>query len=182
MTDPVKHCGRCPCKDTVTVVSDGNPNLNMTYTKESQPLIIEIVTDDNMLMPTKAHETDACFDLYSNEDVTIHIGEQVIIRTGISIALPEGHAGFIWSRSGLAAKHGLDVRAGVIDESYRGPLNVVIKNDSGDDYAQGEIYHVKKYDRIAQMQIVPVPRVEFKQVVELSSTDRDVGGFGSSGR
>jgi dUTP pyrophosphatase len=97
----------------------------------------------------------------------------------LAVAIPEGHAGFVQPRSGLAARHGISVvnSPGLIDSGYRGEIKVVLLNT---DLA--EPFQVETGDRIAQLVIVPVPAVEVVVVDELDDTVRGVGGFGSSGR
>jgi dUTP pyrophosphatase len=91
------------------------------------------------------------------------------------MAIPEGHVGLIWPRSGLAYKHGLDVFAGVIDSGYRGDIGVILFN------SQYNSYEISKGDRIAQILIQKVEDYELLEVEDLDSTERNSGGFGSSG-
>ena len=140
---------------------------------------IDIMLDEGAIMPTKAHPSDAAFDLYFKSDFKsegVGIGGSKLLGTGVSMAIPDGYCGIIKSRSGLSVKHGVDVGAGVIDSGYRGEIKVLIRNQ-GD-----EPVWLKNGERIAQLMIVPVPQVEFNQVDSLDEADRGGNGFGSSGK
>tara|TARA_Y100000034_G_C6902741_1_gene417922 strand:- start:2790 stop:3245 length:456 start_codon:yes stop_codon:yes gene_type:complete len=127
-------------------------------------------------VPTKAHMTDAGWDLYTVEDKHIPSQSRETIATGMSIEIPDGFVGLIWPRSSLAIKHGIDVFAGVIDSGYRGEIKVCLFNSSNDgvDIVTG--------DRIAQILFQPAPSFFLKETDALTSTDRGEGGFGSSGK
>lgn len=127
------------------------------------------------LVPHYAHAGDAGADLRSAVDVTLPARGWQLVATGIRLALPEGHVGLIWPRSGLAVKHGLDCGAGVIDSQYRGEIKVLLFNHSTVDHS------IRKGDRIAQLIIQKVERVEFFAVDHLEDTARGEGGFGSTG-
>jgi dUTP pyrophosphatase len=136
---------------------------------------IKLLKEDAKV-PFRAHPTDAGADLFSNEDCSISSGERKIVSTGISIEIPEGYYGRIAPRSGLAAKNGIDVLAGVIDSSYRGEIKVVLLNtDKNNDFA------IKKNDKIAQLIIEKHYNFEFEVVNSLEETSRGTGGFGSTG-
>ena len=121
-------------------------------------------------LPKYAHPTDAGLDLRSNEDCVLKPFERRLVSTGLAIALPDGYAGFVQPRSGLAIKQGL------IDAHYRGELKVILINlDPPNDI------QINKGDRIAQLVIQEVPTVNLVEVEELDKTDRGAGGFGSSG-
>lgn len=144
---------------------------------------------DTAILPTKGDITDAAFDLYSDEDVHIYAGQQKLISTSIALEIPEGYAGLIWPRSGLSAKNGIDVLAGVIDSNYRGEIKVCLLLNSyvysdlnKDVYYDNCDYHIKKGDRIAQIVIQEVPQFIIQETDELSSSTRGEKGFGSSGR
>ena len=127
-------------------------------------------------LPAYAREGDAGMDLYANETVTILPGQRHLVRTGISMALPEGHAGLIWDKSGLAGKHGLKTIGGVIDEGYRGEVLVAVHNLSS------EPYQVEAGKKIAQMLVQKVRQREILEVDELDTdTARGSGCFGSTG-
>lgn len=125
--------------------------------------------------PTKSNTTDAGYDLYSVNDVAIPKGYNALINTGIAIEIPKGFVGLIWDRSSLGVK-GIHRHAGVIDCGYTGEVKVCLHNNSA------VTYDVKKGDRIAQLIIQEAPHYELNEVQELGETDRNVGGFGSTGR
>ncbi len=126
-------------------------------------------------IPVYAHEGDAAFDLHSIEDVLIKVNEKKLVKTGIKMAIPENHVGLIWDRSGLAAKNGIHVLAGVMDSIYRGEVIVVLKNLGNEDF------QIEKGMRIAQMLIQPVVVVDIKEVDWLPETVRGENNFGSTG-
>ena len=134
--------------------------------------------DKDLPLPKYANPGDAGLDLYSAEDLIIAPHERVVIPTGIAIAIPQGYAGFVQPRSGLALKKGMTIvnTPGLIDSGYRGELKVIAYNTD----AQTPI-EIKRADRIAQLVIQAVPVVELEEVDELDKTERGVGGFGSSG-
>ena len=125
--------------------------------------------------PTRAHSSDAGWDLYADETTTILTGERRTIDTGISLGIPHSFVGLIWPRSGLAVKQGVDVLAGVVDSGYRGPVKVCLLN-TGDDPVV-----INSGDRIAQILFQEVPQFSMVVVNELEETDRGKGGFGSTG-
>lgn len=134
---------------------------------------------ENAKIPTRGTSGAAGFDLYAciNEPLTLKKGDTALIPTGIAIAVPEGYAAFIHSRSGLSIKRGICLlnSVGVIDSDYRGEICVgVIK-------ATDEPYTIEPNERIAQMVIKPVEIPELIETDELDSTDRGEGGFGSTG-
>lgn len=134
---------------------------------------------DTAQMPTKAYPSDAGFDLCADIPDRVEIQPHSVekINTGIALAIPEGYFGGIYARSGLATKHGLRPAnaTGVIDSMYRGPLIVALYNDSD------ETQMIYPGDRIAQLVIHPIPEVTLNKVDELSTTERNDGGFGSTG-
>lgn len=125
-----------------------------------------------------AHEGDAGFDLRSAQSLTLKPLERATVRCGFSIAIPEGHAGLVIPRSGLASKHGVTVlnAPGLVDCGYRGEVMVVLYNTDPD-----ASFRIEKGDRIAQMAIVSMPQVDLKAVDGLDATERGMQGFGSSG-
>lgn len=135
--------------------------------------------NDNAITPTYGTELAAGADLYACEgaDVTIESGQTKLIHTGISLEIPEGYAGLIYARSGIATKRGLAPanKVGVIDSDYRGEIIVSLHNHS--DVAQT----IADKERIAQMVITPFLKVEYILKDELSDTVRGDGGFGSTG-
>lgn len=136
---------------------------------------VKILNEDGK-MPTKAHDSDAGWDLYAAEDAFIRNGQRFTIKTAISLAIPDGYVGLVWPRSGLSAKHGIDVLAGVIDAGYRGEIMVCLLNTSNDPVS------FEKGNKIAQILFQEVPKFKLHQVAELDNTERAEGGFGSSGR
>ncbi len=144
---------------------------------------------DFAICPSKNTNEDAGYDLYSTEMCSLNPVERRLVSTGISIEIPEGYYGRIAPRSGLAVKKGIDVMAGVIDSGYRGEIKVLLVNISRDN-PQG-VYenffgsfgkvHIKQGDRIAQIIIEKCYSPKWTEVEELSNSDRDEGGFGSSG-
>jgi len=136
-------------------------------------LAIQRISD--VEMPFYAHEGDAAFDLRAAEEHVLEPGKKLIVKTGLKMAIPEGHVGLIWDRSGLAAKNGVHVLAGVVDSGYRGEVGVVLKN-------LGEAnVEITKNMRIAQMLIQPVVTAEIEESENLEETKRGDGGFGSTG-
>lgn len=131
--------------------------------------------DKSVEMPGYAYEHDAAFDLRSSHSDTIKPGEKKIIKTALQMAIPQGHVGLIWDRSGMAAKHSLHTLAGVIDSGYRGEVGVVIVNLGTEEF------NIEKNMRIAQMLIQPVKTPEVVEVDDLEESERGEGGFGSSG-
>ena len=136
-------------------------------------LQVKRIADVDMISYTRAN--DAAFDLRSAEEGVLAPGDKKMFKTGLQMAIPEKHVGLVWDRSGLAAKQGIHVLAGVIDSEYRGELCVVLKN-LGDKTVE-----ITKNMRIAQMLIQPVVHVQIEEVEELGETARGEGGFGSSG-
>lgn len=131
--------------------------------------------EKDAIIPKAQKEGDCGLDIYSLEDKTIYHCEQESFRTGIACAIPEGFVGVIKPRSGLALKHQLDTRAGVIDSNYRGELVIVLRNDGL------RPYEFKKGDRIAQLLVLPCI-TESIEVEELDDTNRGKSGFGASGK
>ena len=134
--------------------------------------------DPSVELPSYAYLGDAGLDLRANEDVALAPFERKLIPTGLAIAIPEGYAGFVQPRSGMALKHGLTMAntPGLIDAHYRGELKVVAVNIDA-----AETIHIARGERIAQLVIQKVPCVQLVEVDELDDTDRGSGGFGSSG-
>lgn len=147
------------------------------------------MSDDKLVLPIKrldksvellsyAYEGDAGLDLRSSETVDLAPFERRLVSTGLAVAIPDGYAGFVQPRSGLALKKGLSMAntPGLIDAHYRGELKVCAIN-----LDPKETIHIEKGERIAQLVIQKVPVVTLQEVDELSQTDRGEGGFGSSG-
>ncbi|BAM47087.1 dUTP diphosphatase [Amphibacillus xylanus] len=140
-------------------------------------LLINLIHEDAKL-PYRANEGDAGLDLFSIEEQIINPGESALVRTGLQIELPKGTEAQIRPRSGLALKHSITVlnSPGTIDEGYRGEIKVILINHGKEEFK------IEKHMRIAQMVIAPVLKVELVETSDLSKTDRDQGGFGSSGK
>ncbi len=138
---------------------------------------VYIKLDDGAMLPTKATEGSAGYDLYSNEDITLTTNSISVIKTGIHISMERNMEAQIRSRSGLASKHGVFVlnEPGTIDSDYRGEVCVILANCGAQDVA------IKKGMRIAQMVFHELPEIEFLQVNALMNSHRDQGGFGSTG-
>ena len=136
--------------------------------------------DPDLPLPAYARPGDAGADLVAREEVLLaHGGGRALVATGAAIAIPEGYAGFVQPRSGLALKHGVTClnSPGLIDAGYRGELKVLLVNtDPHEDFL------VKRGERIAQLVIQRVEHVNFREVDELPSSERGSGGFGSTGR
>lgn len=134
--------------------------------------------DKTVELPAYAYEGDAGLDLRAAESVTLAPFERRLISTGLAIAIPDGFAGFVQPRSGLAIKQGLSIvnTPGLIDAHYRGELKIIAINLDPKTPIE-----IAKGDRIAQLVIQAVPSVKLVEVEELDETDRGSGGFGSSG-
>jgi len=130
-------------------------------------------------LPTRAHEGDAGLDLYAAETVRIDPGERASVATGIAVEIPDGHAGLVLPRSGLAARHGIALvnAPGLIDSGYRGEIRVLLLNTDRE-----EAFEAAPGERIAQLVLMPVAEAEPIEVGELAASVRGEGGFGSSGR
>jgi len=128
-------------------------------------------------IPTKADEGAAGYDLYSSEEIIIPPLSRRLVKTDISMAIPQGFYGRIAPRSGLAFKYGIDVFAGVIDSSYRGSIGVILFNSDKE-----REFPVAIGDRIAQIIFESYADYQFEEVIELPSTDRGASGFGASGK
>ncbi len=143
------------------------------------PEVRVVVLDPQLPIPSYAQPGDAGADLYAREGAKLSAGGgRSLVPTGIAIALPEGYAGFIQPRSGLAMKHGVTClnSPGLIDSGYRDELKVILVNTDPD-----QDYEVVRGDRIAQLVIKRVEQVEFMVVESLPDSSRGGGGFGSTG-
>jgi len=134
--------------------------------------------DSELPLPTRAHPTDAGLDLYARFPIRLEPGDFATVDTGVAVAIPEGHAGLVLPRSGLARRFGVGLvnSPGLIDAGYRGEIRVVLINHGRErrDIARG--------DRVAQLVIVPVALPAPRPVDRLDETERGAHGFGSSGR
>lgn len=134
--------------------------------------------DDRALLPTRAHSGDAGLDLYAVEGVVLEPGERASVGTGIAVEIPDGQAGLVLARSGLAARHGIALvnAPGLIDAGYRGEIRVLLLNTD-----RRSVFRLEPGDRIAQLVLVRVETPEVVEVEALASSERGHGGFGSSG-
>ena len=134
--------------------------------------------DPGAVLPTRAYAGDAGLDLTACERVELAPGERALVPTGLAVAIPDGYAGFVQPRSGLAAKHGISIvnTPGLVDSGYRGELLVNLVNTDA-----REVFVVEPGMRIAQLVVVPIPAVSAVEVDELPPSDRSERGFGSSG-
>ena len=130
------------------------------------------------VVPARAYHGDAGLDLAACERVELAPGERAVVGTGLAVAIPEGHAGFVQPRSGLADRHGVTIvnSPGLIDSGYRGELKVILLNTDTQ-----HSFVVEPGMRIAQLVVLEVPEVELEVVDELPTTERGVRGHGSSG-
>ena len=134
--------------------------------------------DPDAPLPQRAHPGDAGFDLRSAVEVEVRPGERALVPTGLAVAIPEGHAGLVLPRSGLASRHGLTMAnaPGLIDAGYRGEVICSVVNLDRDSAVR-----IGRGDRIAQLVVIAVPDLEPAWVDELPGSSRGEGGFGSTG-
>ena len=132
---------------------------------------------EDATLPSQAYEGDAGFDLAACEAVTLEPGERAVVATGLAVEIPEGHAGFVQPRSGLAARHGIAVvnSPGLIDSGYRGEIKVVLLNTDRD-----APFAIEPGMRVAQLVVAPVATVRLVEAEELAASERGARGFGSS--
>jgi dUTP pyrophosphatase len=133
--------------------------------------------DTELPTPQRAHVGDAGIDLYGRVDLVLAPGERAAVPTGIAVAIPDGYAGLVVPRSGLALRHGVGVvnGPGLIDPGYRGEVQVLLVNHGS------ETIELRRGDRVAQLVVVAVPAVQMVESAELPRSDRGEGGFGSTG-
>jgi dUTP pyrophosphatase len=131
----------------------------------------------NAVLPAQAYEGDAGLDLSACEGVSLGPGERAVVATGIAVEIPEGYAGFVQPRSGLAARHGIGVvnSPGLIDSGYRGEIHVVLLNTD-----RSAPFAVEPGMRIAQLVVMPVASVRLVEMEELAASERGSRGLGSS--
>ena len=132
---------------------------------------------DDAVLPAPAYAGDAGLDLSACERVELGPGERATVGTGLAVAIPDGYAGFVQPRSGLAARHGITIvnAPGLVDSGYRGELQVVLLNTD-----RAAPFVVEPGMRIAQLVVMPVTPAELLEVDELPESERGVRGFGSS--
>jgi dUTP diphosphatase len=128
-------------------------------------------------LPAGAYPGDAGLDLASVEDAVLEPGERRVIGTGLAVAIPDGHAGFVQPRSGLAARHGIAIvnSPGLIDAGFRGELRIVLLNTDRERQ-----FEIRAGDRIAQLVLLELPRIDVRETDELPESERAQRGFGSS--
>ena len=131
---------------------------------------------EDAIVPTRANDTDAGWDLYVPHDFLLPHETRALVPTDISMAIPTGYVGLIWDRSGVAVKKGVHRFSGVIDSGYRGEVKVCLWNSIEWDV------HFRKRERIAQILFQAIPECDLIEVEELDTTERGEGGFGSSGK
>lgn len=136
---------------------------------------LKVVLDEGAKMPTRAHEADAGYDLYSREDAIIYNGDSYRFDTGVHVQIPQGYAGVIKSKSGLNVNYGVQ-SDGLIDSGYTGSITVKLYN-----HGRAAV-RIEKGQKISQLVIVPIVTPELQQVDSLEETERGNGGFGSSGK
>jgi dUTP diphosphatase len=131
----------------------------------------------DVVIPERAYAGDAGLDLAASERIEIGPGERAVVGTGLAVAIPEGYAGFVQPRSGLASRHGISVvnSPGLVDSGYRGELRVVLLNTDRVD-----AFVIEPGMRIAQLVVLAIPHVELSEVEELPESERGGRGFGSS--
>ena len=129
------------------------------------------------VVPARAYAGDAGLDLSACERVELAPGERALVSTGLAVAIPDGYAGFVQPRSGLATRHGISIvnTPGLVDSGYRGELRVALLNTD-----PRETFVVEPGMRIAQLVVLPVPEIEPVEVDELPESERGVRGFGST--
>ena len=132
---------------------------------------------DDAVLPVQAYDGDAGVDLSACDELTLEPGERAVVATGLAIEIPDGYAGFVQPRSGLAARHGVAVvnSPGLIDSGYRGEIRVVLLNTD-----RRQPFTVEPGMRIAQLVVAPVASVRLVEVDELATSERGARGFGSS--
>jgi len=135
-----------------------------------------VLLNSDSRYPTKSHVTDAGYDLFSTEDVSLKPFQRKVVKTGIKLSIPTGFYGRIAPRSGLAVKNGIDVLAGVIDSGYNGEIGVVLINTDKFESAS-----LPKASRIAQLIFEKCEDMNFETVLSLDASEREAGGFGSTG-
>ena len=134
--------------------------------------------DPDAVLPTRAHPGDAGYDLHAITDAEVAPGERGMVGTGLAVAIPQGYAGFVLPRSGLASRQGLTLAnaPGLIDAGYRGELTCAVVN-----LDRSEPVRISKGDRIAQLVVLAIPDLEPGWAEELPASVRGEGGFGSTG-
>lgn len=143
-----------------------------------EPIVLVQRLDPGLPLPVRAHPGDAGVDLYAAESTMLAAGARAAVPTGLAVAIPDGYAGLVTPRSGLARRHGLGIvnAPGVVDSGYRGEIHVILVNHGS------EVVSVERGERIAQLVVVPLAAAGWREVDGLPPSERGTGGFGSSGR
>lgn len=149
--------------------------FNSVKNKMSLNIKIKKLRDDAKA-PAYGSDNAVGLDFFSTEDYELKIGETHVFKTGIAMEIPRGYGGLIWDRSGISSKNSIERVAGVIDPDYRGEIGIALHNQSQKNY------RISSGDKIAQMLIQKVERVNIVEAEELSQTYRGSGGFGSTGK
>ncbi|XP_074150532.1 deoxyuridine 5'-triphosphate nucleotidohydrolase, mitochondrial isoform X1 [Sminthopsis crassicaudata] len=174
---PGRGEAKMPCSETLPAGASPSKRARPAEPEPEGPVRLRFARlSEHATAPSKGSARAAGYDLYSAYDYTIPAMEKALVKTDIQISLPPGCYGRVAPRSGLAAKHFIDVGAGVIDEDYRGNVGVVLFNFGK------ETFEVKKGDRIAQLICERVFYPELEEVQGLDDTERGAGGFGSTGQ
>ncbi|XP_053479822.1 deoxyuridine 5'-triphosphate nucleotidohydrolase, mitochondrial isoform X1 [Ictalurus furcatus] len=171
--------GKMPCSEVtdVTVVSPVKKSRTEEINEKRGNIVLKFAKlSEHATAPTRGSAKAAGYDLYSAYDYSIPPMDKAIVKTDLQIAVPAGCYGRVAPRSGLAAKHFIDVGAGVVDEDYRGNLGVVLFNFGK------ETFEVKKGDRVAQLVCERICYPDLQELKTLDETERGAGGFGSTGR
>lgn len=135
---------------------------------------LKVMLDKGAILPDRAHEDDAGLDLFSQEEVVVRLKESVTINTGVHVAIPKGHVGFIKSKSGLMVNHSI-LTDGTVDAGYTGAVRVTLFNHAYEHFT------ILKGQKIAQLVLLPIITPKVVLVEELEETERGSGGFGSTG-
>ena len=136
---------------------------------------MKVVLDEGAILPKRAHDLDAGYDLFSREDATIFPNSGCVFDTGVHVAIPEGYVGFLKSKSGLNVRHSLQSE-GVIDSGYVGSIHVKLFNHGS------QAVEIKKHQKISQLVLLPIITPELEEVDSLEDTERGSNGFGSTGK
>jgi dUTP pyrophosphatase len=144
--------------------------------RDDEALGVRARLDAGGRLPAYASASAAGADLCASEALVLEPGARAAVPTALRLAIPPGHVGLVWPRSGLAVRHGIDTLAGVIDSDYRGEVRVVLVNHGA------EPFRIAAGDRIAQLLVQRVERAAFSDSDSLEETPRGEGGFGSTGR
>jgi dUTP pyrophosphatase len=158
--------------------SPGTARQDSGFPGTSQPDVLVTRLDPDIPLPAYARPGDAGADLTAAEDVDLAPGERAVVRTGVAVALPDGYAGFVHPRSGLAAKHGVTLvnAPGTFDSGYRGEIKVILLNTD-----PHQAVSLRRGDRIAQLVVQRVENATFREVPVLPDSARGDNGFGSTG-